>query len=60
MVASGAGIAGVISNGPVTLGMKVVAPGIMVVAFIYFMGAVGGAHLNPVATLAFAVRRNFP
>jgi aquaporin Z len=40
--------------------MKVVAPGIMVMAIIYFMGAVGGAHLNPVVTLAFAVRGNFP
>lgn len=29
-------------------------------AIIYFMGAVGGAHLNPSVTLAFAVRRNFP
>lgn len=40
--------------------MKVVAPGLMVMAIIYFMGAVGGAHLNPAVTLAFAVRRNFP
>ena len=31
----------------ITLSMKVVAPGIMVMAIIYFMGAVGGAHLNP-------------
>jgi aquaporin Z len=29
-------------------------------AIIYFMGAVGGAHLNPAVTLAFAARRNFP
>jgi aquaporin Z len=40
--------------------MKVVAPGMMVMAVIYFMGAVGGAHLNPAVTLAFAARRNFP
>ena len=40
--------------------MKVVAPGLMVMAIIYFMGAVSGAHLNPAVTLAFALRRNFP
>jgi aquaporin Z len=40
--------------------MKVVAPGLMVMAIIYFMGTVSGAHLNPVVTLAFAARRNFP
>jgi aquaporin Z len=40
--------------------MKVVAPGVMVMAIIYFMGSVGGAHLNPAVTLAFAARRNFP
>jgi aquaporin Z len=40
--------------------MQVVAPGLMVMAIIYFMGAVGGAHLNPAVTLAFAARRNFP
>ncbi len=44
----------------VTLGMKVVAPGIMVISIIYFTGAVSGAHLNPAVTLAFAFRRNFP
>jgi aquaporin Z len=44
----------------VTLGMIVVAPGLMVMAIIYFMGSVSGAHLNPAVTLAFAVRRNFP
>jgi len=37
-----------------------VAPGIMVMAIIYFMGTVSGAHLNPAVTLAFAIRRNFP
>jgi aquaporin Z len=60
VVAAGAVVVGAQSGGAITLSMKVVAPGMMVMAIIYFMGAVGGAHLNPAVTLAFAVRRNFP
>ncbi len=60
VVAAGAGVIGAQSGGEITLSMKVVAPGIMVMAIIYFMGAVGGAHLNPAVTFAFAARRNFP
>jgi aquaporin Z len=60
VVAAGAGVVGAISDGAITLSMKVVAPGMMVMAVIYFMGTVSGAHLNPAVTLAFAARRNFP
>ncbi len=60
VVASGAVVVGMMSGGAVTLEMKVVAPGMMVMAIIYFMGDIGGAHLNPAVTLAFAARRNFP
>jgi aquaporin Z len=60
VVAAGADVVGARSGGAITLGMQVVAPGMMVMAIIYFMGAVGGAHLNPAVTLAFAARRNFP
>jgi aquaporin Z len=38
----------------------VVAPGLMVLAIILFMGAVSGAHLNPAVSIAFALRGNFP
>jgi aquaporin Z len=37
-----------------------VAPGLIVMAVIYFMGSVSGAHINPAVTLAFALRGNFP
>ncbi len=60
VVAAGADVAAARSGGAVTLGMAVAAPGLMVMAIIYFMGTVSGAHLNPAVTLAFAVRGNFP
>ena len=60
VVAAGAHVVAAQSNGKVTLDMIVVAPGLMVMAIIYFMGTVSGAHLNPAVTLAFALRRNFP
>ncbi len=53
LVAAGGGVVAAMSGGRVTLGM-------MVMAIIYFMGAVSGAHLNPAVTLAFALRRDFP
>ena len=40
--------------------MKALAPGMMVMGIIFFMGTISGAHLNPAVTLAFAVRGNFP
>ncbi len=60
LVAAGAVVVNAVSKGAVPLSMQVIAPGLMVMAIIYFMGTVSGAHLNPAVTLAFAVRRNFP
>jgi aquaporin Z len=41
-------------------GAAVVAPGLMVLAIILFMGKVSGAHLNPAVSFAFALRGDFP
>lgn len=61
LVAAGGGVVGATAFGSdLTLAMKALAPGMMVMGIIFFMGTIGGAHLNPAVTLAFAVRGNFP
>lgn len=61
LVAAGGGVVGATAyGGDLTLAMKALAPGVMVMAIIFFMGTISGAHLNPAVTLAFAVRGNFP
>jgi aquaporin Z len=57
-VAAGGGI--LHGEGQISLAAAVVAPGLMVMAIILFMGAVSGAHLNPAVSLAFALRGDFP
>ncbi|MFZ0087920.1 MAG: aquaporin [Solirubrobacteraceae bacterium] len=58
LVAAGGGL--LHAKGQISLSAAVVAPGLMVMAIILFMGAVSGAHLNPAVSLAFAVRGDFP
>jgi len=60
MVAAGAGVVNAVSGGKLDLAMMVAAPGLMVMAIILFMGATSGAHLNPVVSIAFAARGDFP
>jgi aquaporin Z len=60
LVAAGGGVVNAVHPGSVPLDARVVAPALMVVGIIYFMGMVGGAHLNPAVTLSFAARGNFP
>ncbi len=57
LVAAGGGI--LHAKGQISLSAAVVAPGVMVMAIILFMGAVSGAHLNPVVSIAFALRGDF-
>jgi aquaporin Z len=57
LAAAGGGI--LHAKGQISLSAAVVAPGLTVMAVILFMGAVSGAHLNPVVSIAFALRRDF-
>jgi len=50
----------VVSSGAVGSFAVAVAPGLMVMAIILFMGNVSGAHLNPAVSISFAARGDFP
>jgi aquaporin Z len=60
LVAAGGGMMGQAFPNTISRTAAVVAPGLMVLAIILFMGKVSGAHLNPAVSIAFALRGDFP
>lgn len=60
LAAAGGAVVDARSNGQVPAVAQAVAPGLLVMAVIYFVGTVSGAHLNPAVTCSFALRGNFP
>ncbi len=60
IVAAGGGMMGQAFPGTISRTAAVVAPGLMVMGIIMFMGRVSGAHLNPVVSIAFWLRGDFP
>jgi aquaporin Z len=60
LAGAGAGVIDAATHGAIGRGAAVSAPGLTVMAVIFFMGAVSGAHLNPAVSIAFAARGDFP
>ena len=60
LVAVGGGLVNTATRGAISQVALVIAPALMVMAIILFMGKVSGAHLNPAVTIAFSARGDFP
>jgi aquaporin Z len=60
MAGCGGGVVDAVSKGAIGRPAAVAAPALMVMAIILSIGTVSGAHLNPVVSVAFALRREFP
>jgi aquaporin Z len=58
-VAAGGEVIAGLSGGEVSHAARAVAPGLVVLALIYAVSDVSGAHFNPAVTLAFALRGDF-
>ncbi|MCG2621358.1 aquaporin [Arthrobacter sp. I2-34] len=59
VVAAGGGMMSQAFPGTISRTAAVIAPGLMVMGIILFMGKVSGAHLNPAVSIAFALRGDF-
>lgn len=60
IVAAGGGMMSQAFPNTISRTAAVVAPGLMVMGIIMFMGKVSGAHLNPAVSIAFWLRGDFP
>ncbi|MGZ4269585.1 MAG: MIP/aquaporin family protein [Solirubrobacteraceae bacterium] len=60
LAGAGGGVVNAVSHGQISRTAAVTAPGLTVMAIILFMGAVSGAHLNPIVTISFGLRGDFP
>ena len=60
LVAAGGGMMGQAFPNTISRDAAVVAPGLMVLAIILFMGKVSGAHLNPAVSVGLSLRGGLP
>ncbi len=60
LVAAGADVVDAATGGGIGHGARYLAPGLVLIALIFSLSGVSGAHINPAVTLAFVVRGVFP
>jgi len=59
-VAAGADVIDAAFGGAIGHVARYLAPGLLVLAMIYALSGISGAHINPAVTLAFVLRKCFP
>jgi aquaporin Z len=60
LITAGLEVVAVLKPGHIDRSVKAAGPSLVGAAMIYALGDVSGAHFNPVVTLVFAIRRDFP
>jgi MIP family channel proteins len=60
IIDAGGAVIAQLGGGEVTPEARSLATGLLIMAMIYAMGDISGAHFNPAVTFAFALRRVFP
>ncbi|GAA4038145.1 aquaporin [Arthrobacter methylotrophus] len=60
LAAAGADVVNTATRGGLGHTAITMTPALTIIAVVLFIGPVSGAHLNPVVSLAFALRRDFP
>jgi len=60
LVAAGADVLDAVTAGDIGHVARYLAPGLVLVALIFSLSGISGAHINPAVTLAFVVRGVFP
>src|SRR4051812_24201736 len=60
IASAGGAIVSVLPGTDISFYARTVAPSLVIMANIFALGKISGAHFNPIVTIAFALKKDFP